>query len=875
VKSPRFLKRVGVLALCLSAGTALADARLEARRHFRNGMSLIAQGKFDQGISELLEAYAIKPHPNVLYNIARAYSDAGRVTEAVDYYRRYLAANPPDSDSVRETLARLETTLRTAEASAAAESSAPGKQGPVVLGPVAPTPGATASQPSGYPSYTALPFPTASQGAQDPQALAALVERLEKAIARAESLPAAGAAPEQPSSTSAPATQPGKVEEGQPGASQVDDGSVPYEERVVTASRRAQSSLEAPNATTVITSEDIRLSGATSLFELLRRVPGADVMTLGVSSANVSMRGFNQRVANKVLVLVDGRSEYQDFLGMTMWANIPVSLDEIERIEVIRGPGSALYGANAMLGVVNIITQAPGSGPRARFQATLGDGNTVGGSFLSHGGTDRLRYRASMAYGQANKWSRDFDSQRPDVVERMPEPERAFQGARGNLETLYTFSPDAALGLSAGVNRYATELYPLGLLRNYWLDGVSGYGKMDVGLGPLKVKAFWNHLAVDAGPQYDAIGQRSMDTRVTSNIFNGELLFSKSFALLGEHVLNVGVEGRLKRLSWDYLGPELREEFHAAAFVQDEWKLARPLRLVASYRVDRHPLLAGGKPGLAHSPRVSALFMPWEGHAFRASAASAFREPTFLESYTDLRIPLPGINGASAITNGNRALRPERLLAFELGYRGEAPTLGIDWDVALYQNTVEDLIGLSSLQRLPAGESFDSATGSYLLGRSFFKNEEAVYTSRGAELGLSLAPVDGLGIKASAALQKVTAEGEQDGQCGPCSQAPQYKLYGGVTYRTRVDLEFGVDAAYTAATTWIEREPAASDPTSISFLANPLAAHLVLNARVGYAAIKDKLTVAVTGSHLGNPHTQHPFGNRIERRVFTTVTVTP
>lgn len=865
MKSSRLLKRAGLLALCLCAGEALADARLEARRHFRNGMALIAQGQYDDGVAELLEAYAIKPHANVLYNIARAYTDAGRVPEALDYYRRYLASNPPDAETVRAAIARLETTQKTAEASAAAEQPRP-----AVLGPVLPS---GAQQPSAVPNYAAVPLP-AAPSAQDTQALSALVERLEKAIARAESLPANGAAPTQPQASAEGTAQAPGPDDGTPGATVADDGSVPYEERVVTASRRAQSSLEAPNATTVITSEDIRLSGATNVFDLLRRVPGADVMEMGVSSANVSLRGFNQRIANKVLVLVDGRSEYQDFLGMTLWPNISVGLEEIERIEVIRGPGSALYGANAMLGVINIITQNPGTGPRARFQATVGGGNAASGSFVSHGGTDTLRYRASVGYGQQDKFSRDFADGRPDVASGVADPDLGFRNARGNLAATYALAPNAELGMSAGVNRYFTEIYPLGLLRNFWLDGLGAYGKMDLGVGPVKVKAFWNHLAVDAGPQYEAIGSHSLNTRLTSNVFDGEALFNKGFSLLGEHQLNVGVEARLKRVSWAYLGP-LHQELHAAAFVQDEWKLVKSFRLLASYRVDRHPLLDGGKPGLAHSPRVSALYMPWEGHAFRASAASAFREPTFLESYTDLRIPLPGVNGASAITQGNTALRPERLTALELGYRGEAPSLGMDWDVALYQNTVKDLIGLSALERLPAGDSYDPLTGTYLLGRSFFQNEKAVYTARGAELGVNLAPVDGLGIKVSAALQKVTAEGEDSGQCGPCSQAPSYKLYGGLTYRTRADLEFGVDAAYTASTTWIEREPAASDPTIIEPLANALPAYTVINARVGYEAIKNRMTVAVTGSNLGSAHAQHPFGNLIERRVFATVTVTP
>ncbi len=843
--NPTAWKRASTLALVLYAGTALGDARLEARRHFRNGMSLIAQGKYDQGIAELDAAYLIKPHPNVLYNIARAYQDAGRVNEAMDAYQRYLATNPPDTAPVLAALASLEEARKATEATKQAEPE-PGKK------PVLP------------------PMP-AAPGADAARTLAVLVERLEKAIARAESLPTTPqpASAQQPASSAIEAAGP----EGVAASSDEDEGAVPYEERVVTASRRAQSSLEAPNATSVITAEDIRLSGATTLPELLRRVPGAEVMMLGQGSANVSLRGFNERIANKVLVLVDGRTEYQDFLGMTLWSSMPVDMADIERIEVIRGPGSALYGANAMLGVVNIITRAPGTGPRARFQASVGNGNAAGGSFVSHGSAGGLRYRASAAYSQADKWSRDFADDRPDMTVGDPEKELGLRSARGSLATVYQLDSGTELGLSGGINRFYTEIYPLGVLRNYFLDGVSAFAKADAGLGPLKVKAFWNHLSVDAGPQYEAMGQRSLATRVTSNVFNGEALFSQGFQLLGEHQVNLGVEGRIKRVAWDYLGP-LRQEFHAAAFIQDEWRLAQPFRVVASYRVDRHPLLDGGKPGLAHSPRVSALFLPFEGHAFRASAASAFREPTFLESYMGVRIPIPGVTGASALSTGNTALRAERMLAFELGYRGEAPELGMDWDVALYQNTVRDLIHLSAVQPLPAGDSWDAATGTYLLGRSVFQNEAAVYTARGAEAGVSLAPVDGLGIKATAAFQQMTSDGEE-GLCGPCSQAPQLKLFGGVTYRTRSALELSVDAAWTSATTWVEREPAAEDPTRIEPLANPLSAYAVVNARVGYSPVKDHVSVALVGSHLGPAHNQHPFGNRIERRVLAILTVTP
>ncbi|MBI3181669.1 MAG: TonB-dependent receptor [Myxococcales bacterium] len=789
-------------------------------------MALIQKGELELGVEELKEAYSIKPHPNVLFNIARAYEGSGKVLEALGYYRRYLDFSPPDAATVEPTVVRLEASLPRPSA---------------IERPAQPT-----------------PAPLASVDEETLRKLSVLAARLESAVERAER----AAAPPPPPPEPAAELVADEVEEG-----------VPYEETVVTASRRAQSTLEAPNATTIITAEEIRLSGAHTLPELLRRVPGAEVAEMGLGSANVSFRGFNQRIANKVLVLVDGRTEYQDFLGITLWPAMPVGLDEVERIEVIRGPGSALYGANAMLGVINLITRSPGTGPAAEFHGAIGNGDAASGSFVASGGQHTVRYRASVGYQQADKWSRDYADGRPDVAAQTFDPALALRSARGNLTTHYALSRDFSVSASAGVNRLFTEIYPIGVLRNFFIDGLGGYAKADLNAGPAKLRFFWNHLSASAGPQYAPIGQRSLATHLESNVFDGELVFGREFSLLGVHRLDAGASARLKRLSWDYMAG-LKSELHAAAFVQDEWRLAAPIRVVASYRIDRHPLLSAGQPGYAQSPRVSLWWAPAEGHALRATAATAFREPTFLESYTDVRVPLPGINGGSALTQGNTTLRAERLVAYELGYRGEQVQLGLDWDFALYQHDVTDLISLTAPARLPPEKAWDESTGTFLLGRSTFANEAAAYTARGAEVGLKYTPVDRLDLKASAALQGISSAAAL-ATCGPCTQAPALKLFGGVSYRSRADLDLSFDASYTSPTVWVEREPAPSDPTQIAALENPLPGYAVLNARVGYHLWGDRATLALVGTHLGAAHAEHPFGNLIERRVLATVAVVP
>ncbi len=836
--------RVSVVLALLVPGVALADARLEARKRFKTGMSLIAEGHYEEGIDALLEAYSIKPHPNVLYNVARAYEAMNRPNDALQYYRRYLDSEPPDAQQVVSTIAKLEALV-------------PKKEEREEKPPERP--------PERPPRET----PRETRPVVDEATVArlnALAERLEKAVAKSE------AAAEEAERAKQTAQKEQKAELPEPGAEE-GASEVPYEETVVTASRRAQSTLEAPNATTVITAEEIRMSGATTLPELLRRVPGAEVMAMGYSSYDVSFRGFNQRVANKVLLLVDGRTEYQDFLGLTLWPAIPIGLDEIERIEIIRGPGSALYGANAMLGVINIITRPPGTGSKAELSGYAGNGNLAGGSFVASGG-EKLKYRASVGYEQADKYSRDYGDDRPDVAPQTSNPDLGLRSARANLVTHYSFNRDVSVSVAGGVNRLYSEFYALGVLRNFFIDGTGAYVKADAGLGPVKLRFFWNHLDANAGPQYWPIGLRSLATTLDSNVFDGEATFQKEFHLLGTHRFGVGASVRGKRLSWTYLSG-FKQEIHAGAFLQEEWRIVDPFSVVASYRIDRTPLLDHGNPGYAQSPRISAVWTPVEGQAFHFGFATAFREPTFLESYMDIRWPVPGVNGGAVLTEGDTKLKPEQLISFELGWRGELAKLGLEYDLTGYWNVVNNLVNISGVLPYPAGQLYDAKSGTYLLGTSYFQNDPNTYTARGVELGAKWSILSGLDVRASAAFQSVTTSDTSGAACAPCTQAPAIKLFLGGSYRTPVNLDLGIDGAYTSSTIWVEREPSQLDPTRVTDTTYALADYLVLNARVAYRLFNDRVTVGVVGSQLAAQHHEHPFGNLIDRRVFATLRVTP
>lgn len=131
------------------------------------------------------------------------------------------------------------------------------------------------------------------------------------------------------------------------------------EARVTTASRQPTTLQEAPATMHVVTAQDIQDSGAQTIWDALRTVPGVDVMIVQTFQGEVGIRGMNKALNNRVLVLLDGKPILRGYFERVNWEYLPVGLAEIDRIEVVLGPVSALYGPNAISGVINVITKTP------------------------------------------------------------------------------------------------------------------------------------------------------------------------------------------------------------------------------------------------------------------------------------------------------------------------------------------------------------------------------------------------------------------------------------------------------------------------------------------------------------------------------------
>ena len=176
---------------------------------------------------------------------------------------------------------------------------------------------------------------------------------------------------------------------------------------VTSASRKAEPLNRVPAAIFVLTHEDLRRSGATSIPEALRLVPGMDVARLDSNRWAVSARGFKDQFANKMLVLIDGRSVYTPLFSGVWWDEVDVPFEDIERIEVIRGPGAALWGSNAVNGVISIITRDSSKTQGALVSAA---GGNVDRSILY------ARYGGKWSDGSWRAWGKYFDRDSTDFA---------------------------------------------------------------------------------------------------------------------------------------------------------------------------------------------------------------------------------------------------------------------------------------------------------------------------------------------------------------------------------------------------------------------------------------------------------------------------
>jgi len=456
---------------------------------------------------------------------------------------------------------------------------------------------------------------------------------------------------------------------------------------VTSVSKHEQKLSEAPAAIFVLTHEDIRHSGAATIPEVLRLVPGLNVAAVDNTTWAISARGFNSDYANKLLVMIDGRSVYSPIFSGVNWDDQEILLSTIERIEVIRGPGGTLWGANAVNGIINIITKK--AKDTQGTQIELGGGKEIErlGS-VRHGGAlgDIGFFRF---YGKGSQIGRGNDmggNEKNFGQNRRTTAGFRIDGEHG-LTDKWTVSGDGSTGSAEDQRSVASFSPPY-----YSLAEETGERRTG------NLLARWEHVlnqGSETSVQFylDRVVRNAPDVlqRVTTADFD----FQHHYANFNHQNLVWGMSFRqtADRFAAHVplaatLDPDAQHYRIWSGFLQDDIALADTLHLILGSKLERNDF-----SGWDLQPTAQARWTPHREHTLWTSVSRAVRTPARVDR--GITIDLPGQIGPNGLPvfieyRGNPDFQSESLVAFETGYRVNA-TKNLSFDVATFFNSYDRL----------------------------------------------------------------------------------------------------------------------------------------------------------------------------------------
>jgi iron complex outermembrane recepter protein len=463
------------------------------------------------------------------------------------------------------------------------------------------------------------------------------------------------------------------------------------EETVSVASRYEQPISKAPSNVYVITDEDIRHSGATDIPTILRGIPGLEVMQTTGADFNVSVRGNNQLQANKLLVMIDGRSVFNDAQGFFLWKMLPVTLPEIKRIEVLKGPASVVYGFNAFDGVINIITKSPKEMKGTVLQFGGCELGTISSAAIHAGTVGEFGYRLSVGRDQNQEW-RNRDS-------------LAFRSHKFNIQTDYHFGDGSMLKMSGGLidaNRFDGVMHETSLHQSTASQGHAsvGYERPD-----FYIRSWWMQSTYNPDSlSHPLLGNLFRLTDQTGG-FPGSFI-TNTMNLETQHSLRLGSMYRVtyganfrhNTLSSNFIDGFAREN-RVGLYVQNEFTPIPEVTLVAGVRQDMQTFI-----NPTYSPRIALLIAPTPNHTFRAAVSVGYRPPTLTETHINALVPtiFDGQLGVPPVQfHRTDQPVPEQMVSYELGYQGWYWQHRLRLRADLFANLLRDLVGHFK-QRPPA-----------------------------------------------------------------------------------------------------------------------------------------------------------------------------
>jgi iron complex outermembrane recepter protein len=473
---------------------------------------------------------------------------------------------------------------------------------------------------------------------------------------------------------------------------------------IITASKKEQPILETSAAVFVLTAEAIRRSGAGSLPDALRLVPGVQVARIDANKWAISIRGFNAQFANKLLVLIDGRTVYTPTFSGVFWDLQDLLLEDVERIEVIRGPGAALWGTNAVNGIINIIT-AHSRDSRGNLVSLTSGTEERGQLSLRHGGCleNGINYRIYARYLDRDS---AIDASGADAAD-------AWQLGRVGFRLDWTVLPTDDLTVQGNIYDGETgQTYPLisASLSPPYKRPFST--RTDIAGGYLLTR--WKHRS---SPSSEIALQLYYDRNERSDPMYGPEIrdsfdadLQHRFAYGSRHEIVWGAAIRQtadenENSFFATLEPASRTERQVSAFAHDDITfLDEKLRLTLGSKLEWNTDV-----GLTLQPNGRLLWKARPQQALWVALSRALRTPSRFDDDGRIVIDIfppdslfSGTPVTLATLLGNRDLKPEELLALELGYRVR-PIPSLFVEAMTFYNIYDDLNSLE----LSTPESID------------------------------------------------------------------------------------------------------------------------------------------------------------------------
>ncbi len=459
----------------------------------------------------------------------------------------------------------------------------------------------------------------------------------------------------------------------------------------------SQTVSQTPAAVSVVTADDIRRSGARNIPEALRLVPGMDVAQIDAAQWAVSVRGFNDQFADKLLVLQDGRSLYTPLFAGVAWDVQGTMMQDIDRIEVVRGPGATLWGANAMNGVINIISKNA-----ADTQGWLVDGGG-GNQDLGFVGT---RYGGKIGDDAYYRIYGTYNAHDPTDLPDGGDAHNFWQLGRGGWRTDWNPTPDNLLtfqgdGYAGGVDEIVTVYDPSSATLSDTIQD-------DMRVGGANTLGRWTHTFSDTADlklqAYYDFTTRDAASLIDEQRHTFDLSFQNEFAAASWNKLIWGLGYRFttdteKNNPTISFNPDSQRVNLFSGFVQDEIPLVPDrLSLTLGTKVEHDTYT-----GFEVEPAARLLWTPMKRQTFWASISRAVRTPArvdenIMQTQAYFVNP-PGIY-VPVTTSGSTAMRSETMIAYELGYRA-APIDTISFDAAVFYN---DYSHLRSLETVAPGQ---------------------------------------------------------------------------------------------------------------------------------------------------------------------------